>query len=167
MRRNTLALVSAVVTLTLATPALAGIADSPLPVLDPNAKTNHLYSVPGVMNDAGTTLGTYFSCTSTSTAPQIVGVEIFAAAGGGPLNVASATALLVAPGASVTFGTVNPASLFADATLAPPMHKGSARILSTSKSLICTAFVADAVTGSPAAGWQLTIVAKTKQKAAN
>jgi hypothetical protein len=47
------------------------------------------------------------------------------------------------------------------------MKKGSARILSTSKSLICTAFIADATNNTPAVAWHLTIVAKTKQKAAN
>jgi hypothetical protein len=43
----------------------------------------------------------------------------------------------------------------------------SARILATSKKLVCTAFVADACANPPAFGWQLTIIAKTKQKAAN
>jgi len=37
-----------------ATPTLAGIADSPLPVLLPGEKTYHLYSVPGVISSGGT-----------------------------------------------------------------------------------------------------------------
>ena len=148
--------------------ARAGIADSPLPVLVAGQKTLLLYSVPGVMNDSGTTLGTYFSCTSTSTSPQTVGVELFAPAGGGPVNTVTTTALTVAAGASVTFGTMNTFANIVDADLgAPPMRKGSARILSTSKSLICTVFVADAAPSTPTVAWELTIVAKTKQKAAN
>ena len=45
--------------------------------------------------------------------------------------------------------------------------KGSARILSTSKSLVCIAFVADIVNATPASMAELTIVAKTRQKAFN
>jgi hypothetical protein len=47
--------------------AIAGIADSPLPVLLPGSTTLHVYSVLGVIG-AGGGLGTYFSCTSTDTA---------------------------------------------------------------------------------------------------
>ena len=43
--------------LTCTAPALAGIADSPLPVLSAGATTIHLYSVPGVISTGG--LGTY------------------------------------------------------------------------------------------------------------
>ncbi len=50
-----------------ATPARAGIANSPLPELLPSAPTFHLYSVPGAIGGAGG-LGTYFACTSTDTA---------------------------------------------------------------------------------------------------
>ena len=38
-----------------ATRAVAGVADSPLPVLAVGKPTLHLYSVPGVINDAGQT----------------------------------------------------------------------------------------------------------------
>ena len=44
--------------LSAAVPALAGIADSPLPVLSAGATTLHLYSVPGVIRSGG--LGTFF-----------------------------------------------------------------------------------------------------------
>lgn len=37
----------------------------------------------------------------------------------------------------------------------------------TSKKLACTAWVADAFNAPPTSSWQLTIIAKTKQKAAN
>ena len=70
MRRTLLALA-----LLAASPALAGIADSPLPVLSPGEPTYHVYSVPGVVGNGG--LGTFFSCTSTDTVPVQVGVEVF------------------------------------------------------------------------------------------
>src|SRR5438132_10785356 len=87
----------------VATPCLAGIADSPLPVLSAGATTFHLYSVPGVIAIGG--LGTFFSCTSTDTATMQVGVELFGAPGGAPDNDATATSLSVAAGATVMFGT--------------------------------------------------------------
>src|SRR5438876_2161920 len=82
---------------------LAGIADSPLPVLTAGATTVHLYSVPGIINNG--VLATFFACTSTDTATMQVGVELFFSAGGAPANDAAATSLSVAPGATVIFGT--------------------------------------------------------------
>ena len=144
----------------------AGIADSPLPVLVVGQTTFLLYSVPGVMNDFSTTLATFFSCTSTSSSSETVGVELFGAPGGAPLNDATMTEQTVAPGATVTFGTT--AVPYASASLGNPvMARGSARILSTSKSLICTAFIADSAHSTPTTMTSLTIVAKTKQKALN
>src|SRR5437899_3573132 len=84
------------------TPTIAGIADSPLPVLTAGAKTLHLYSVPSVISGSG--LRTFFGCTSTDTAMMQVGVEVFCSAGGAPCNDAVATSLTVAPGATVMFG---------------------------------------------------------------
>jgi hypothetical protein len=149
-------------------PAFAGIADSPLPVLQAGVNTLHLYSVPGVVNDGGANLGTYFSCTSTSTSTISVAVEMFGAAGGSPLNDAATQVLTVVAGGTVTFGTSPAAAIFVDEVVSPGiLHRGSARVLATSKSLICTAFIADYGTNPPASMVELTIVAKTKQKAAN
>lgn len=164
--RHTLASAIVVALTLVAGPAGAGIADSPLPTIDPNAKTIHLYSVPGAITNG--TLGTYFSCTSTDTAPVQVGVELFGPAGGGPSNDAVTTSLSVPPGGTRIFGTFNPAGIVIDSNLAGGFFsKGSARILATSKRLVCTAFVADFAGSPPASAWQLTIIAKTKQKAAN
>ena len=156
----------AALTLSLAaTPCLAGIADSPLPVLSVGVDTLHLYSVPGVIRSGS--LGTFFSCTSTETATMQVGVEVFGPAGGAPANDAVATSLSVAPGATVTFGSsAVEISISSDLGM-PSMSKGSARILSTSKKLVCTAFVADRFNSPPQTSWQLTIIKKTTQKAAN
>lgn len=147
-----------------AIPARAGIADSPLPVLEAGKPTLHLYSVPVV---GGTVLPAYFSCTSTDTAPMRVGVEFFGAAGGGPANDAVGTSLSVAPGATVLFGTLSAVWVSVDSLLGIAPSKGSARILATSKKLVCTAFLADPGNAPPTSMVHLTIVAKTKQKAAN
>jgi len=124
------------------------------------------YSVPGVIRSVG--IATYFSCTSTDTATMQVGVEVFAAPGGAPVNDAVATSLSVAPGATVIFGTGSAVGISIDSNLGSgSMSKGSARILATSKKLACTAFVADQGNAPPTSAWQLTIIAKLKQKAAN
>lgn len=147
-------------------PAVAGIADSPLPVLTVGEPTYHLYSVPGVIRAAG--LGTFFSCTSTDVATIQVGVELFFAPGGAPANDAAATSLSVAPGATVIFGTGAAAGILIDSSLGGgSMSKGSARILATSRKLVCTAFLADDGNAPPTSMAQLTIIAKLKQKAAN
>ena len=57
----------------LATQAVAGIADTPLPVLEAGKTTLHLYSVPGVMGSS--CFGTYFFCTSVDTTTMRVGVH--------------------------------------------------------------------------------------------
>jgi hypothetical protein len=149
-----------------AAPGLAGIADSPLPTLVTGKKTLHVYSVPSVIGGAG--LETFFGCTSTDTATMQVGVELFAFPGGLPANDAVATSLSVAPGATVIFGTSVAAGISVDSSLGGGVgSKGSARILSTSKKLVCTAFVADNANAPPTSMVQLTIIAKLKQKAAN
>ena len=148
------------------TTALAGIADSPLPVLTAGATTFHLYSVPGVINGGG--LATFFSCTSTDMATMQVGVETFGLAGGAPSNDAAATSLSVVSGGTVIFGTGAAAGISVSSQLAAgPLSKGSARILATSKKLACTAYSADVSNAPPTSAWQLTIIAKLKQKAAN
>jgi len=144
---------------------VAGIADSPLPVLSVGVDTLHLYSVPGVI--AFGSLGTFFSCTSTDTATMQVGVELFGPPGGAPFNDAVATSLSVAPGATVIFGTSSAVGISISSSLGGSFSKGSARILATSKKLACTAFVADRVDDPPQTSWQLTIIKKTTQKAAN
>jgi hypothetical protein len=150
------ALIGAVVALALATPAHAQLT-SPIP-----AGTIYLFSVVGVMNQGG--LGTYFSCTSTSPDAQNVTVEAF---DGDAVASGSAT-LVVAAGKGVRFGTQNAASLVVDSILGSGAINGggTARILSTSKKLLCHAFVATTAGGIPTFT-PLTIVAKLKQKAAN
>jgi len=162
-----LATVALAALLTRTVPCVAGIADSPLPVLTAGEKTLHLYSVPGVIAGAGG-LETFFSCTSTDTAPMQVGVELFFSGGGAPANDAVATSLTVGPGATVTFGTSIAVGISISSNLGGGFFsKGSARILATSKKLACTVFVTDNGNAPPTSMVQLTIIKKTSQKAAN
>ena len=150
--------------LTWTVPSLAGIADSPLPVLSAGATTFHLYSVPGYL--ASGCSGTYFSCTSMDTASMHVGVECFFPGGGAAANDAVATSLSVGPGATVIFGTGSATDFGIDSSLGCSSSR-SARILSTSKKLACTASIADRCNSPPAFMNHLTIIKKTTQKAAN
>jgi hypothetical protein len=147
----------------LVTGALAGIADSPLPVLVGGKTTYHLYSVPGVIENGWTS--TFFSCTSTDTATMQVGVELFGFAGGAAANDPVATSVTVASGATVYFGTSHAVGIVINSDLAGgPFGWGSARILATSKKLACTAFLADKGNDPPTSMVYLTIIKKTKQK---
>ena len=65
------------------------------------------------------------------------------------------------------FGTGSAAGLSIDSNLGDGFSNGSARILASSKKLVCTAFVADAGNAPPTSMVQLTIIAKLKQKAEN
>jgi len=166
MKRTTRAVGVAAICLTWATSALAGIADSPLPVLVAGQTTQFLYSVPGVISVGD--FGTYFSCTSTDTAVMQVGVELFGPAGGGPGNDATATSISLPPGGTVIFGTGSSLEISIDSNLGVGgLSKASARILATSKKLPRTAFIADRGNAPPTSMVQLTIIAKLKQKAAN
>ena len=156
------ALIAAVVGLLVAPQAPAGIADSPLPVLVAGKATLHVYSVPGGIEGGG--LGTYFSCTSTDTATMQVGVELFGSAGGAPENDAAATSLSVAAGATVMFGTQSAVGLSIDSNLGGGGSKLSARILATSKKLICTAFLADRGNAPPTSMVHLDVISKLKQR---
>jgi hypothetical protein len=147
----------------ISSPAYAGVVDSPLPA----PLTQHVFTVPGVMETG--ILATGFHCTNLDKAPVTIGVELFGSAGGGPYNDAAATSSTVDPGATVLFAT-SPLTNGVPGDLdigGAGMGRGSARILATSKSLACTAFVMDPLNVPPATSWQLTIIAKTKQKAAN
>jgi hypothetical protein len=151
-----------------AAPAFAGIADTPLPVLVPGAKTIHLYSVLGVVSGSPLSSSTtYFSCTSTAKSKIRAGVEIFIPTTGDLFVGAQADVL---PGATVTFASQSGGPLGGILVVVGQGGGGvsvpvtSARIVATSKSLACTAFVAD---GFSFGLYPLTVIAKTKQKAAN
>lgn len=137
----------------------AGVVDSPLPA----PFTQHVFTVPGL--PAIGDFRAFFSCTNLHSASVTIGVELFGRSAGGPVNDVAATSLNVAPGATVVFGS-NTSSFITVNSLIGAQADGSARIVATSKKIACHAFVMDPLT-NPTSGWQLTIIAKTKQKAEN
>lgn len=153
-----------------ATPALAGVADSPLPVLAVGSATQHVYSVPGVIKNNN--VETVFVCTSFDSAVATVGVEVFAAGGGSPLNDVSPAlgdgTETVSPGGTATITTGATAAFhedeIIDALLPASVRNGSARILSTSKKIGCTAFITDEINDPPSGMAPLRIIYRTKQR---
>jgi hypothetical protein len=140
-----------------------GLANCPLPVLEAGKPTYHLYTVSGITSTGG--LGTFFSCTSTDTAPMQVGVETFLQFGGGPANNVAPTSLTVSSGAMVTFGTGSAVAIAVDSAVFPcGSCRGSARILSTSKKLVCTAYIADRFNAPPTSMTELKVVKNKTQK---
>lgn len=143
-------------------PAVAGLVDTPVPV-----GTKLLYSVPGVMQ-TGNGLATFFSCTNADVLSATLGVEVFNSVGAQVGATFSSSSVTVGPGATVVFATNNAVGVSVDVNLnTASFSKGSARVVGTSSKFLCTAYVADFLNPLPTTSWELTIVAKTKQKAAN
>ena len=128
--KSALYTVALAVLLTRTVPCVAGVADSPLPVLEAGKTTLHLYSV--AYPSAESCVRAFFTCTSTDTSPMRVGVELFGPGGGGAANDAVTTSLTVAPGATVTFGTSSAVWFGINSNLGG-FGTRSARILATSK----------------------------------
>jgi hypothetical protein len=164
MKRFILA-TSLVLLTTHAAPVWAGIADSPVPQLS-GQKTSHLYSVSGVVNAGG--LGTFVSCTNAASSPAIVAVEVFTDSGGAPCNAAADNAITVNPGVTVMFASQNVDSAFFATTpmfsLPTYIPLGSLRILSTQKSVLCSAWLADAYNVPSTGIASLRVVNGLKQK---
>ena len=154
--------------LALAANASAGIANSPLPILN-GKKAVHLYTVLGAVSVSFRgPIMSVISCTSTATATIRVSFETFTEGG----DVFTTDAMDVAPGATVTVSTqAVPGNAVFGANLVLGNGGGvgfgkptPVRIGATSKALACTAF---SYNNETAAISPLTIIAKTKQKAAN
>ena len=142
-------------------PASAGIGNSPIPA----PFTQHAYSVPGIISNDS--FSAYFSCTNSGSQSVTVGVEVFGPSGGASINTATETAIRLEPGATAIFGTTSSASFIVDGILGTgTVTKGSARILATSKKLVCGAFLANPQAVAPVSTLPLAIVAKG-QKASN
>lgn len=151
----------ALLLLLLAQPTMGGVVDSPLPT----PFTQHVFTVPGLVSIG--LMSAYFSCTNLDKAPVTIGVELFGS-NGGVENDASTEALTLGPGETRLWGTSGAINMAIDSLVSGfTSSKNSARILSTSTKIGCYAFLADPANGPPTSGWPLTIIAKTKQKAAN
>jgi hypothetical protein len=127
-----------------------------------HAQATPLFTVAGVINSGG--LGTFFACTNSDTVAATIGVEVFDGSGAS-LNNPTATQVSVAAQETVLFGTTGALGLSIDANLSPGIFtKGSAHILSTSKKIACSAFLAHSGNIPPMSMVTLTIAAKGKQK---
>ena len=148
--------------LALGGPAVAGVADSPLPTLG-GQKSKHVFMIPGVISHG--TLATVIVCTSLKKTKDLLwGVEIFSASGGDPED--SILDSFLNPGDSeaiATEGTTYAENVIglSDSNLAR-----SARVVATSRKLVCSATVLERQnTGLlPGAGWSLPVIKKTNQK---
>lgn len=162
--------------MSVAGPAWAGVVDSPLPLLFTAKKTQHVFTVPGVIKNNN--LETLFLCTSLQPVGVVfVGVEVFAAASGAPLNDVSYNAALnmtgdgvesISPGETATIATGNLVAFHEDEvidTLGPAsVRNGSARIVATSKKIACSVMVADELNDPPSSMSALSVLSKKKQK---
>jgi hypothetical protein len=145
--------------------AVAGVADSPVPSFN-GLSARHVFTVPGVIKNNN--LETVFICTSLDKTSITVGVEVFAASGGSPLNNVGAGEGVetMAPGVTATFATGATVAFHEDDILVLPaasLRNGSARIVSTSKRIGCTAFVVDEISDPPSTMAPLKVLSKTKQ----
>ncbi len=172
MKRIFACSVAGAAVLASATLASAGVIDSPLPNLGSSVATRHVYTVTGVMKNNN--LETDFICTSLEPFNTIrVGVEVFTATGGNPMNDVSSGvgdgAQDVLPGTTVTIGTGNTLGIHEDEVIsaaalpAGSLKNGSARILATSSKIICNAIVADDLSDPPTSMVPLKVFAKKKQ----
>ncbi len=106
-----------------------------------------------------------FSCTNAGSTNVSLGVEVFGAGGGAPINDVAATSIIVPPGGTVLFGTDAANGWVIDRNLlgSTPVDKGSARVLATSsKGLLCSVCLVLATSGE--ADTSLPVVRKTTQQ---
>jgi hypothetical protein len=152
--------------LLLAPAAHAGIADTPLPVFPPSTKPAKLvFSVPDTLRASA--LANLFSCTSLDNSGTIkVGVELFD--GGGNLQnnvVAGDGSADVLPGQTVTFANGATAGVGADQVIVSvAFGHGSARIVSTSTKILCTAREVSTAGNPPTLFETITIIKAKVQK---
>jgi len=150
----------AVCALLVSNSALAGIADPP-PV-----GTIHLYSMLGVAGFTSSKIQTYFACTATSPSAQLVGVQFYDE-NGNEVGNATTTQRTLGPGQTAIWSTgPSDGPSYVTQFLNLQNFGGTARILSTSSNLICSAFVASTDPSHPIPAYmqELLIVSKAKQK---
>lgn len=119
---------------------------------------NHVWTVPGLIETSS--LSTVVSCTNSTTGSVTIGVEVYGPTGG--YIVGNST--VAAPSGTVLIATGAAPNLALDVDLnAGTVDKGHGRILATtSKGVLCNAFLVDGANGRPAAN--LAIVKRTAQK---
>lgn len=169
MRRIHLLIAALLIPASIAAPAVAGIIDTPLPIL-PNTVTQSqlAYIVTGVV-DNNASIATAVFCTNLDTVDGEIAVQVFNW-NDAPLNDVTVNTNGSYPflsGNTVTIVTSSVASLNEDETLTLAggyADTGAARILSTVKKLVCTAQVIDRINTPPTSAVQLPVFRKGKQK---
>jgi hypothetical protein len=120
---------------------------------------DHIWTVSGIMQTAAG-LQAFIPCTNTGTATATIGVEVYGPSGA----FVTDGSITVAPNSTVIFGTGGANGISVDVALATGMlTKGSARVMASTTKVVCSAFLADALSAIPS-GMTLTIAKKTKQK---
>lgn len=146
--------------------ALGGVADSPVPFLN-GSPAKHIYSIPGAIKNNN--LETLFICTSVDQSNVTLAVQVFASTGGDPLNDVSTGEGVetLTPGATATIATGATVAFHEDDVMgslgAASLRNGSARIIATSKRILCDAFVVDEFGATPVTMAPLKVLQKTKQ----
>ena len=146
--------------------APAGVIDSPVPLVN-GQKVKTVFIVPGVTAGIAD-IETQFLCTSLDSKSAILAIEVFDDVGGGPLNDVTAgngVDSAVDPGQTTTLETNNIASFQSDDHIdAVNANSGSARILSTSTKITCTALlVGGASAGTPTSMASLQVIKKSQK----
>ena len=149
--KDTVARIAGVVAWAMATLAVAGPADTPLPTFSDAKPAVAVYYAFGVIKNNN--LETDFVCTNIDAASQNIGLQVFDETGAlrNALGASNGEFLSVAPGATITVGTSGTAVLHEDQTLtlnvagsgANLLRNGSARIVGTSKNMSCSAMLVD------------------------
>ena len=126
------------VLLLLAPAAHAGLND---PI--PSPFTKQVYSVPGIVSDG---VATVISCSSALSTPLNVGVQWFKKDGTPADGATGLSQFTIPAGGTVNFGSNGTVWLPIDAVMpgGATLKNGAARVLSTTtKSLLCNAFLVD------------------------
>ena len=153
----------------VASGAWAGVSD-PVPLINGTERAKVLYLVPGVTANAN--LGTIISCTSTEKSKdQIVAIEVFEEDPPDVINditLGNGVVGTVSPGENIlieiaTDGTINGFNADENFSTTDDVVHGSARVLSTSKKLICTAAIVEVDGIPPDTMMQINMIVK-KQK---
>lgn len=144
-----------------ATPASAGIADTPLSQFSDGKAAQLILAVPGVIKRGR--VQTDFLCTSLDSVPVDIGVEVFDPAGTRLNDVASGTgaALDVPPNGTATFGTSGTAAFLESTVIAiAGVAPGSARVVASSPRVRCNVLVTDNAVTPPVSLGTLTSTLK-------
>ncbi len=159
-----LATICAITVILVSPPSDAGIGDKELPPLN-GEKAKLLYTIVGVA-DLGN-LATSFHCTSTERMGGKtiqLGVELFDYNGDlkNDVTVGEGSGTMQ-PGWTLTLSTRDTVAFVDHNINAGSIAQGSARIFATSKNVLCSATLVDAVNATPTSMVMLPVFKATKQ----